>query len=180
MEEFTFFPAATSPRRDHRLGLVGSPPPLLFAAIVEVDDGDDGEEEEKMDLLWEDFNEELARAPPVCPLSPLNIKGGGLTATTAMAKDDGGGGEKQARRMYSGSVYYMFDVSVTGQSNPRSCIWFVVTNLVDADALPSKPTEMRELLNVKEQAKFSGEFTRNLYVRQCQMIPSLQLHKCCN
>uniref|UniRef100_A0A0E0B6E6 Uncharacterized protein n=1 Tax=Oryza glumipatula TaxID=40148 RepID=A0A0E0B6E6_9ORYZ len=101
MEEFTFFPAAMSPRRDHRLGLVGSPPPLLFAA---VDDGDDGEEEEKMDLLWEDFNEELARAPPVCPLSPLNIKGGGLTATTAMAKDDGGGGEKQARRMYSGSV----------------------------------------------------------------------------
>ncbi|BAF27793.1 uncharacterized protein [Oryza sativa Japonica Group] len=104
MEEFTFFPAATSPRRDHRLGLVGSPPPLLFAAVIEVDDGDDGEEEEKMDLLWEDFNEELARAPPVCPLSPLNIKGGGLTATTAMAKDDGGGGEKQARRMYSGSV----------------------------------------------------------------------------
>uniref|UniRef100_A0A0E0F389 Uncharacterized protein n=1 Tax=Oryza meridionalis TaxID=40149 RepID=A0A0E0F389_9ORYZ len=108
MEEFTFFPAATSPRRDRRLGLVGSPPPLVFAAVAEVDDGDDGEEEEeKMDLLWEDFNEELARAPPVCPLSPLNIKGGGLTATTAMAKDDAwldGGGEKQARRMYSGSV----------------------------------------------------------------------------
>uniref|UniRef100_A0A0E0MDJ0 Uncharacterized protein n=1 Tax=Oryza punctata TaxID=4537 RepID=A0A0E0MDJ0_ORYPU len=109
MDEFTFFPASTSPRRDHhQLGLVGSPPPWVFAG----DDGGGGgeeeeEEEEKMDLLWEDFNEELARAPPVCPLSPLNIKGGGLTATMAMSKDDAwldGGGEKQARRMYSGSV----------------------------------------------------------------------------
>ncbi|KAF0894638.1 hypothetical protein E2562_001933 [Oryza meyeriana var. granulata] len=117
MEEFTFFsgvaggqckiPAATtlsssSPRRDHQLGL-GCPPPWLLAAVAEDDDGDDGGEEEKMDLLWEDFNEELARTPPVCPLSPLNIKGGGLTA---MAKDawlDAGGGER-ARRMYSGSV----------------------------------------------------------------------------
>ncbi|KQJ91985.1 uncharacterized protein LOC104584761 [Brachypodium distachyon] len=27
------------------------------------------EEQHKMDMLWEDFNEELARAPPPCPLS---------------------------------------------------------------------------------------------------------------
>ncbi|XP_006663273.1 uncharacterized protein LOC102705477 [Oryza brachyantha] len=128
MEEFTFFPglagegqckipaASSSPRRDH-LGGLGSPPPWVFAAVAEDDDG--GEDEEKMDLLWEDFNEELARTPPVCPLSPLNIKGGGLTP---MAKDawlsavDGGGGfgvivagggeqlAKRDRSMYSGSI----------------------------------------------------------------------------
>lgn len=40
-------------------------------------------EEHKMDMLWEDFNEELARAPPVCPLSPLS-KGGGLMTMTMM------------------------------------------------------------------------------------------------
>lgn len=27
--------------------------------------------EDKMDMLWEDFNEELASVPPLCPLSPV-------------------------------------------------------------------------------------------------------------
>ncbi|XP_062183136.1 uncharacterized protein LOC133887201 [Phragmites australis] len=55
----------------HQLGL-GSPPPW-FAAVVAS--SSDGEEQDKMDMLWEDFNEELASAPPLCPLSPLINKG---------------------------------------------------------------------------------------------------------
>ena len=31
--------------------------------------------EDKMDMLWEDFNEELASVPPLCPLSPVINKG---------------------------------------------------------------------------------------------------------
>lgn len=46
------------------------------------------EEQHKMDMLWEDFNEELACAAPVCPLSPLHGDGGGGgLMTMAMMKD---------------------------------------------------------------------------------------------
>ncbi|KAF8730892.1 hypothetical protein HU200_016764 [Digitaria exilis] len=53
----------------HQLGLVagGSPPPWFLATTG----GKEGEDEEKMDMLWEDFNEELASVPPLCPLSPV-------------------------------------------------------------------------------------------------------------
>uniref|UniRef100_A0A0D9XQ21 Uncharacterized protein n=1 Tax=Leersia perrieri TaxID=77586 RepID=A0A0D9XQ21_9ORYZ len=120
MDEFTFFPGIPGaqckipaaplpfPRRDHHLGLVGSPPPWLLAAataVTEDDDGGDGAE--KMDLLWEDFNEELARTPPVCPLSPLNMKAKESWLIEAVDDDvdvAGGGSGEQRRRMYSGSV----------------------------------------------------------------------------
>jgi hypothetical protein len=55
------------------LGLGCSPPPWFTAAIVAATGG---EEEDKMDMLWEDFNEELVSVPPLCPLSPLIDKRG--------------------------------------------------------------------------------------------------------
>ncbi|KAG8089530.1 hypothetical protein GUJ93_ZPchr0011g28242 [Zizania palustris] len=115
MEEFAFpgvvaggaggrrcrIPASLS-RRHLRLGLGSSPPPW-FAAGAEDDDGDGAEE--KMDMLWEDFNEELARTPPVFPLSPSLMKNGkgsgGMMMVAAKEAwldvvvdddDDGGGG----------------------------------------------------------------------------------------
>ena len=41
-----------------------------------------------MDMLWEDFNEELASAPPLCPLSPLINKGGLAMKEEAAWRDD--------------------------------------------------------------------------------------------
>ncbi|CAO2148110.1 unnamed protein product [Urochloa humidicola] len=67
----------------HQLGFGGSPPPW-FLAGAGVDEDD---EEEKMDMLWEDFNEELASAPPLCPLSPLINKGGLGTKEEAWLED---------------------------------------------------------------------------------------------
>ncbi|PNT63994.1 uncharacterized protein LOC100822468 [Brachypodium distachyon] len=66
------------------------PPPWFLAAVAEVEaeHGGGGGGEEKMDMLWEDFNEELACAAPVCPLSPLHGDGGGGgLMTMAMMKD---------------------------------------------------------------------------------------------
>ncbi|KAF7048137.1 hypothetical protein CFC21_056949 [Triticum aestivum] len=86
MDEFTF---PTVPGGQCKLAPF--PPPWFVAAVAEEEEGDDGSggggapwgRDEKMDMLWEDFNEELARAPPVCPLSPVS-KGGGLMAMTMM------------------------------------------------------------------------------------------------
>ncbi|KAE8821163.1 hypothetical protein D1007_00789 [Hordeum vulgare] len=86
MDEFTF---PTVP--DGQCKLAPFPPPWFVVAEEEDDGGSSGGggvpwgRDEKMDMLWEDFNEELARAPPVCPLSPLS-KGGGLM-TMAMMKE---------------------------------------------------------------------------------------------
>ncbi|KAL6658521.1 hypothetical protein ACP70R_004107 [Stipagrostis hirtigluma subsp. patula] len=66
----------------HQLGL-GSPPPWFVAVAG------GGGEEDKMDMLWEDFNEELASAPPLCPLSPLHkLSGLGMTTKEAWLHDE--------------------------------------------------------------------------------------------
>ncbi|CAM0874733.1 unnamed protein product [Alopecurus aequalis] len=105
MDEFTF-PAVPG----GQCKLSPFPPPWFVAAIAEENGGDSGGApwggDEKMDMLWEDFNEELARAPPVCPLSPLTKGGGGLMTMTMMkesaywlddAEGDGGVAEKGRR-----------------------------------------------------------------------------------
>uniref|UniRef100_A0ACD5W7X8 Uncharacterized protein n=1 Tax=Avena sativa TaxID=4498 RepID=A0ACD5W7X8_AVESA len=98
MDEFTF---PTVPGGG-QCKLAPFPPPWFLAALSEDDDEDDsggsawGGDDERMDMLWEDFNEELARAPPVCPLSPFTKGGGGLMTMTMMKAgwlDDGDGGE---------------------------------------------------------------------------------------
>nr|CAB3489421.1 unnamed protein product [Digitaria exilis] len=70
----------------HQLGLVagGSPPPWFLATTG----GEEGEDEEKMDMLWEDFNEELASVPPLCPLSPVINKQGRLETKEEAWLDD--------------------------------------------------------------------------------------------
>ncbi|KAJ1274947.1 hypothetical protein BS78_05G098300 [Paspalum vaginatum] len=68
----------------HKLGLGGSPQPWFISVA-----GGEEEEEEKMDMLWEDFNEELASVPPLCPLSPLINKGGMAMKEEGRLDDDG-------------------------------------------------------------------------------------------
>jgi hypothetical protein len=95
MEEFTF---PTVP--GGKCKLAPFPPPWFLAALSEDEDESGGAPwggDEKMDMLWEDFNEELARVPPVCPLSPLTKGGGGLMTMTMMKEaaywlDDGSDG----------------------------------------------------------------------------------------
>ncbi|KAL6868251.1 hypothetical protein ACP4OV_015096 [Aristida adscensionis] len=97
MDDFTFptlhagggqcmkqLPPAAFPHHHHQLGL-GSPPPW-FVAVAAAGAGAGGEED-KMDMLWEDFNEELASAPPLCPLSPLHSKLG-MTTKEAWLHDE--------------------------------------------------------------------------------------------
>ncbi|KAK3119412.1 hypothetical protein QOZ80_9AG0670050 [Eleusine coracana subsp. coracana] len=82
----------------HQLDLGGSPPPW-FAAVVAT--GGVGEED-KMDMLWEDFNEELASIPPLCPLSPLIDKRG--LPTTKEAWLVAGDATEKLMRAYDGKV----------------------------------------------------------------------------
>jgi hypothetical protein len=104
MDEFTF---PTVPGGQCKLAPF--PPPWFLAALSEDEEDSGGAPwggDEKMDMLWEDFNEELARVPPVCPLSPLTKGAGGLMTMTMMKEaawldDDGdsyGGVAEKGRR----------------------------------------------------------------------------------
>jgi hypothetical protein len=120
MDDFTF-PTLRAGRKckelqvsfPAKLGLGGSPPPWFAAAVVATGCGSGEEEQDKMDMLWEDFNEELASVPPLCPLSPLIDKRGppAMMTKEAWLHDDvivaSGDTEKRVGRLllaYDGKV----------------------------------------------------------------------------
>uniref|UniRef100_A0A0D9XBR4 Uncharacterized protein n=1 Tax=Leersia perrieri TaxID=77586 RepID=A0A0D9XBR4_9ORYZ len=58
-----------------------------------------------MEMLWEDFNKELARKQPVCPLSPVSMNAKDAWLFDAVDDDiAASGGGEQRRRVYSGSM----------------------------------------------------------------------------